>query len=106
MKPTVKSAIESAALALLVAACSLWFLISMNESEVEHTAAKITLVAIALAASVILHLVFVGLAVQRDGRPLAGWMALSILMCPVGSIITMVLIGWLSAERERAQPSA
>jgi uncharacterized membrane protein len=108
MKPSVKSAIESAALALLISMVCLWFLISGNRAAFTHQAATMAFLAIGLAVSIVLHLVFVGFAVQRDGRPLGGWLALSVLLFPVGSIITLVLVGWLSAEseRERAQPQA
>ena len=45
-----------------------------------------------------LHWVFLGLAVHRLGRSLRGWLALAVLLFPVGGAAALILLGWMQAE--------
>ena len=100
MKPLVKSAVESALIALLVAACCLWFLISAGSSEDDINGAKMTLLALGLAASLIAHWTYMALALKRDGRPLLGWMVGMVLLFPVVTVVALVL---MSARDEESR---
>jgi uncharacterized membrane protein YhhN len=99
MKPLVKSAVESALIALLVGACCLWFLISGGMAD-EVNNAKLTLLALGLAASLIAHWTYMGLALKRDGRPVVGWMVGMVLLFPVITIVVLVL---MSAREEESR---
>lgn len=99
MKPLVKSAVESAMIAALMAAGCLWFLISASNAEVVNDA-KVALLAVGLAASLIAHLTYMGLAIKRDGRPLLGWMVGLVLLFPIVTIVALVL---MSARDEESQ---
>lgn len=99
MKPLVKSAVESALIAALVAACSLWFMISAGTAE-EVDPAKMTLSGLGLAIGLIAHWCYMALALQRDGRPMWRWVVALVLFCPITTVVALVL---LSARGEESQ---
>ena len=83
-------------------ACVAAFLPPMNQ----QTFASIPLIIVlglALAASFILHLVFVGLAAHRLGRSALWWVILALLTFPIASIVGLILFEWFSEEQNRAQ---
>jgi hypothetical protein len=102
MKPLVKSAVESALIAALVALACLWFLISGNTSGEEVSEARMAMLGIGLGLAVVTHLAYMGLALKRDGRPLLGWMLGMVLLFPVGSIVALVLMSARAEEESRA----
>jgi hypothetical protein len=97
--------IAAAAVSLLAfGACVAAFLPPLNQ----QTLASIPLIIVlglALAASFILHLIFVGLAAHRLGRSALWWVALALLTFPVGSIVGLILFEWFS-EDDRSTPAA
>ena len=103
MKPLVKSAVESALIAALVALACLWFLISANTSGEEVSDARMAMLGIGLGLAMITHWVYMGLAIKRDGRPLFGWMLGMVLLFPVVTIIALVL---MSAREEEGSKAA
>ena len=85
---------------LAFGACVAAFLPPLNQ----QTLASIPLIIVlglALAASFILHLVFVGLAAHRLGRSALGWVVLALLAFPIASIVGLVLFEWFSEEQDR-----
>jgi hypothetical protein len=93
-------AVTAATLALVVcAACIVAFLPPMVATTLESVP-KTLLLGVALATSVVLHWVFVGLAAHRMGRSPAFWVGFSVLLFPVGSVASLILLGWLLGERE------
>jgi len=101
MKPLVKSAVESALVAALVGACCLWFMISAgNEEDVD--AAKMTLLGLGLAISLIAHWTYMALAIRRDGRPLWRWVIALVLFFPVTTVVALVLLGAREEESQAA----
>ena len=60
------------------------------------------LLGLAIAISLVLHLVFVGIAARRLGRSAAAWVALALVTFPVGSIVGLVLVEWFGEEQRRA----
>lgn len=93
-------ALSAATAALVVAvACLVMFLPPMVERTVESVL-RTVLVGVTLAAAAMLHWVFVGIAAQRLGRSVAGWVALALLLFPVGSVAALVLLGWFRNESE------
>ena len=53
----------------------------------------------ALAAALLLHWTFLAITAQRMGRSVAGWLALSVLLFPIGSVAALVLLGFFSDEQ-------
>lgn len=91
MKPSVKSPVESALVAALVAAGLLWLLIAAASVE-EVDNARVALLSIGLAISVITHMVYLCIALQRDGRAPLPWLAGMLLLPPVVSVVAVVLL--------------
>lgn len=98
------SALKSSAAALVVClACIALFLPPM----VTHTLTSVlrtVLVGLTLASAMLLHWVFLGLGARRLGRSVGGWLALAVLLFPVGSAAALVLLGWF--RDEAAAPAA
>lgn len=100
MKPLVKTAVESALVALLVAGACLWFLISANESESANPG-TIVMLSLGLAAGLIAHWTYMGLALKRDGRAWMSWMPAVVLLFPIATVVALVLMS-AQAEESRA----
>ncbi|MDY0747919.1 hypothetical protein SNE35_25680 [Paucibacter sp. R3-3] len=91
MKPAVKSAVESALVALLAAGCCLWFLISAANLE-DPPAARMAFLGIGLGCSIVAHWTFMGVVLKRSGRGLFPWMLAIVLMGPVGTAALLALL--------------
>ncbi|WP_077036555.1 hypothetical protein [Pelomonas sp. KK5] len=91
MKPAVKNAVESALVALAVAACCLWFLISAANAE-EVAPARMALLGIGLGCSIVAHWTFMGVVLKRTGRGIFPWMIAFVLAGPVGSAAFLALL--------------
>lgn len=93
-------ALTAATASLVVAvACTAMFLPPL----VERTAGSVmrtVLAGVTLALAALLHWVFVGIAARRLGRSVPGWVALSLLLFPVGSAASLILLGWFREEAE------
>jgi hypothetical protein len=51
-----------------------------------------------LVFALLLHWVYLGIGAHRLGRPVAGWVALSVLLFPIGSAAALGLLGFVRAE--------
>lgn len=100
----VHRAVNLAASALLVSMlCGTAFLPPMAESTRQSAALAVSL-ALALATAAVLRWVFLGIAAQRSGRSVPGWVAFSVLLFPIGSAAAVILPGWRPDEA-RAAPA-
>lgn len=54
----------------------------------------------ALGVTLLLHWIFLGVAVRRLQRSLPAWVGLSVLLFPIGSVLALVLLGWFADERD------
>jgi hypothetical protein len=98
------NALKSSVAALIVAiACVAMFLPPLQVRTVESPLSAVA-VGIALATALLLHWVFLAIAARRLGRSVPGWLVLSVLLFPVGSVASLVLLGWFS--QEAAAPTA
>lgn len=98
----VHRAINLAAFALVVGVlCGMAFLPPMVESTLRSVPATV-LLAIAGIAALLLHWVYLGIAAQRSGRFVPGWVAFSVLLFPIGSAAAVILLGWLQEEPQPA----
>ncbi len=90
--------LSAATAALVVAvACIAMFLPPLVDHTVDSVL-RVVAVALTLAVALLLHWVFVGIAAGRLDRSVAGWVALSCLLFPVGSAAALILLGWFSNE--------
>ena len=91
-------AISASAVALLLfGAGVMMFLPPLVEATVESIP-RTVLFGLVIASSLVLHFVFLGIAAQRQGRSVLGWVLLSLLLLPVGSIVALVLLAWHDGE--------
>ncbi len=92
-------AIGASATALVVAVavgmCFLPPLVETTTASVPRTVAA----ALVLATAVLLHWSFVGIAARRLQRSVAGWVAMSVLLFPIGGATALILFGWFADEQ-------
>ena len=82
--------------------CAAAFLPPLNQQTLESLPLTVAL-GIALAVSLILHFVFVGIAAQRLGRSALGWVILALVLFPIASIVGLILFEWFSEEQSQSQ---
>jgi len=103
---SAQRALVDASLALAAAVAGIaMFLppwLAATTGSVPRTVGTALLIALALG----LHWVFVGLAAHRLQRPVAPWVGLSVLLCPVGGAAAVILLAWLLADQARPDPQA
>ncbi|GAB4042027.1 MAG: hypothetical protein Fur0014_13910 [Rubrivivax sp.] len=98
---SAQKAIGASALALVVAFASIVaFLPPMVEATVQSVP-RTVLLGLAIATGVLLHWVFVGIAAHRLERSVPGWVALSVLLFPIGGIAALILLGFFGEEAAR-----
>lgn len=96
-------ALSASAVALLLfGAGVLMFMPPLVEATVQSVPRSV-LFGLVIAASLVLHFIFLGIAVQRQGRRVARWVVLSLLFFPVGSIVALVLLAWHDGEARAGQ---
>ena len=94
-------ALSAATVALALAlVCVAQFLPPWLDSTL-RSVLRVAAVGVALAAALLLHWVFVGMAAARQRRSVAGWVSLSALLFPVGSVAALILLNWLGHEEAR-----
>ncbi len=108
MKPTAseRSALgASAAFLVLALACIAMFIPPMVTQTVSSPL-RIAGTGIVLSAAMLLHWAFLGIAARRMQRSLLGWLALSVLLFPVGSAMALILLSWHSDDEARQRQPA
>ena len=98
-------ALSASTLALVVACASI---VAFLPPMVEYTVASIprtVLLGTAIAAGMFLHWVFLGIAARRLERSVLGWVALAVLLFPIGGIAALVLLGFFGDEAQRRPPA-
>jgi len=97
-------ALTAATLSLVVAlACIAAFLPPMAEQTIASVP-RTVLIGLALGSALLLHWVFLGIGARRLGRSVVGWVGLSALLFPIGSVTALVLLGFFSDESPAAAP--
>lgn len=95
-----QKALSAATAALVVAlACIAMFLPPLVERTVDSVL-RTVIVGLTLSVAILVHWAFVGIAARRLGRSVIGWVALSVLLFPVGSAAALMLLGWFRHEGE------
>jgi hypothetical protein len=59
---------------------------------------------LAIAVSLVLHLIFVGVLAKGMGKSPGKYVALALATLPVGSIVGLVLLEWFSKHPKQEQP--
>jgi hypothetical protein len=91
-------ALSASTVSLLVAVgCIALFLPPLVDNTVA-TPWRPAAVGLTLATALLLHWVFLAMAARRMGRSVAGWVALSVLLFPVGSAAALILLNFFSEE--------
>ena len=62
------------------------------------------LLGLAIAVSLIVHLIFVGLLARRTGRSPWRWGLLALLTLPIGSAVGLILYEW-STQADQPEPA-
>lgn len=96
-------ALAAATVSLVVAAGCVTMFLPPMVAQTADSVLRSVFFGVTLAAALMLHWVFLAIAARRLGRSVAGWVALSVLLCPVGSVAALILLGWF---REEAEPPA
>lgn len=92
------SALTAAALALLVGTvCGALLIPPMSAAAAQLPGRTPALLATLIVAA-LMHCFYLARAAHRLGRHVPGWLALSLLLFPIGSAAALVLLGWLRRE--------
>lgn len=100
-----RRALADSALSLLVACAAIVMFLPPLVQATTASVLRTVATGLAIALALPLHWVWLGLAARRMGRPVAGWLALAVLLFPVGGAAALILLAWLLHEPD-AQPSA
>lgn len=103
--PAATRAMSAAAATLLAFGVCLYMFLPPMVDETTASVPKTVLIAFAMASSIILHLVFVGLAAARMHRRAWLWVLIALIGFPVSSIVGLVLLAYFD-EEDAAQPAA
>jgi hypothetical protein len=99
-------ALTASTASLIVAtACIAMFLPPLARQTLDSVL-RMALFGCALSAALILHWVFLAIAARRLGRSVAGWLALAVVLFPVGSAAALILLNWFREEAEAPAPAA
>ena len=99
-------ALTASTVALIAAlACIALFLPPLSE-RVLASVLGVVAVGLAIAVAIPLHWIFVGIAARRMDRSASGWVALSVLLFPVGGAAALILLSWFADERHAAPAPA
>ena len=88
----IKSALESAFIALLASGVCLWFLISETQASDDGDPAKLTMLALGLGAALCAHFVYMAIAAKRAERSPTLWMILMLVLMPLASVVLGILL--------------
>jgi hypothetical protein len=106
--PSESWVLQAAAASLLAAlACVALFLPPLRDDTIA-TPLRAAATGAALGVTLLLHWIFLGMAARRLQRSVPAWVGLSVLLFPIGSVLSLVLLGWFAdaSAPGRSQPQA
>ena len=103
--PAQRALAASTAALLVCGGSAMLFLPPMLERTLESIP-RTVLTGLVLAVAMLLHWVYLGIAARRMERSVAGWVGLSVLLFPVGSMAALMLLAWLCSEAAAHSTSA
>jgi drug/metabolite transporter (DMT)-like permease len=98
-----RSALGASAAFLVLALAGVAMFIPPLVAQTVATPLRATAAGLVLAAAMLLHWAFLGIAARRMQRSLLGWLALSVLLFPVGSAMALILLSWYGDDEARQQ---
>lgn len=104
LRVRARRALADSALSLLVACAATAMFLPPLVQATTASVLRTVGAGLALLLALVLHWVWLGLAVRRMGRPVLGWVALAVLLFPVGGAAALILLAWLLHEPD-AEPS-
>lgn len=104
---SAQRALTDSAIALLVACAGLAMFLPPMVVATTSSVVRVVVIGLAIASALPLHWAFLGMGARRMGQRVLPWVALSVLLFPVGGVAALVLLGWFTREAQlQAQPSA
>lgn len=99
-----KPAASAASVALIALCLCVGALLPPFFDRVVAAVPLLVALGLGIAVSLVLHLIFVGMAARRLGRHALPWALLALLTLPIGSIVGLILFEWFAAQA--AKPSS
>jgi hypothetical protein len=99
-------ALNASALALLVAVAALLLFLPPFFERYLTDVAFIVGDSLVLSTALLLHWVFLAIGARRMRRSVPAWVALAVLLFPVGGAAALILLSWFSDEGSAAAHSA
>jgi hypothetical protein len=94
--PSETWVLHAAAASLVAAlACVALFLPPLLDDTIA-TPLRAAATGAALGVTLLLHWIFLGMAARRLQRSVPAWVGLSVLVFPMGSVLSLVLLGWFA----------
>lgn len=103
---SARHALTDSALALVAACAAISMFLPPMVDATTASVPRIVGLGLVIALALPLHWVFLGMAARRMQRSVAGWVACSVLLFPVGSAAALILLGWLLHEEPQGLPAA
>ena len=103
--PSQRALAASTVCLVISVACVAAFLPPMLDRTLDSVL-RTVLVGATLAASQLLHWVFLGIGARRAGRSVTGWVALAVLLFPIGGVAALILLSWFGDETPTLAPRA
>ena len=103
--PAQRALAASTAALAVAGGCGLLFLPPMLERTLESIP-RTVLTGIVLGVAILLHWAYLGIAARRMQRSVGGWVGLSVLLFPVGSMAALMLLAWFGSEAAGHSPTA
>lgn len=91
-------ALAASTVALLVALACIVMLLPPMVEQTMASMPRVVAVGLVLACAVGLHWVFLGFGARRMARSVAGWVALAVLLFPIGGAMALILLNWINDE--------
>lgn len=105
--PSARRALGDSALALVVACAAIAMFLPPLAAATAASLLRAITAALVAALALALHWIFLGAGARRMGQPVVPWIALAVLLFPVGAAAALILLGQYAHEHAlRAQPSA
>ena len=94
--------IAAAAVTLVVwVICVAAFLPPLN-THIMDSVPLMIVAGLGIAVSLVLHLIFIGMAAKRLGRSVVLWVIVALCFLPVASIVGLILFEWFSEQEKEA----
>ncbi len=95
-------ALLDSALALAAACAALAMFLPPLVHDTLQSVVRTVLTGLVVAVAMLLHWAFLGIGAKRMGLRVVPWVALALLLFPVGGVAALILLVWFLQERQAA----